>query len=124
MWTLARYALVGAVNTATGLGVMALLAWGGAHYAAYTLAGYAAAFATSYLLNARFTFRVADGAVSARGFALFAALNGALILLVQAVQAGLIELAGLPVLAGVACGAVVYTLTGFVLNRRLVYRLA
>ncbi len=112
------------VNTVAGLGVMALLAAGGVHYALYTLAGYAVAFATSYLLNARFTFRATAGTVSARGFGLFAALNGALVVLVQAVQAGLIELAGLPVLAGVAAGAVVYTLTGFALNRRVVYRAA
>lgn len=122
MWTLARYGLVGLVNTATGIGVMALLATGGTHYALYTLAGYLAAFVTSYLLNARFTFKV--GAVSARGFALFAGLNGALIALVQVVQAGLIEFAGLPELIGVAGGAVVYTLTGFALNRRIVYRAA
>lgn len=99
---------------------MAALAAAGAHYALYTLAGYVAAFATSYLLNGRFTFRAEPA--SARGFALFAALNGALIALVQAVQAGLIELAGVPVLAGVLSGAVVYTLTGFALNRRIVYR--
>jgi putative flippase GtrA len=122
LWTLVRYALVGGINTATGLGVMAALAWAGVHYALYTLAGYVVAFVTSYLLNAWFTFRVED--VSTRNFALFALVNGALILLVQAVQAGLIELAGVPVLAGVACGAVVYTLTGFALNRRIVYRVA
>lgn len=122
MWTLARYGLVGVVNTGIGLGVMALLATGGTHYALYTLAGYLAAFVTSYLLNARFTFKVA--AVSAHGFALFAGLNGALIALVQVVQAGLIEFAGLPELIGVGGGAVVYTLSGFALNRRLVYRAA
>lgn len=120
MWTLARYALVGGVNTATGLGVMAALAWAGVHYVLFTLAGYVVAFVTSYLLNAWFTFRVGD--VSTRKFALFALVNGGLILLVQAVQAGLIELAGVPVLAGVAIGAVVYTLTGYALNRRIVYR--
>lgn len=120
MWTLARYALVGGVNTATGLGVMAALAWAGVHYVLFTLAGYVVAFVTSYLLNAWFTFRVGD--VSTRKFALFALVNSGLILLVQAVQAGLIELAGVPVLAGVAIGAVVYTLTGYALNRRIVYR--
>lgn len=120
MWTLVRYTLVGAINTLTGLGVMVALAWAGLHYALFTLAGYATAFATSYLLNARFTFRVRG--ISGRNFALFVLVNGGLILAVQAVQAGLIELAGLPVLAGVGLGAVVYTLTGYALNRRLVYR--
>ena len=122
MWTLARYALVGGVNTLAGLGVMAGLAWAGVHYALFTLAGYFVAFVTSYLLNARFTFRV--GGVSVRTFALVALVHGALIVLVQAAQAGLIELAGVPVLAGVATGAVVYTLTGYALNRRVVYRAA
>jgi putative flippase GtrA len=114
--------LVGAINTVTGLGVMAGLAWAGVHYALFTLAGYVVAFITSYLLNAWFTFQV--GAVTGRGFLLFVLINGALILLVQAVQAGLIELVGVPVLVGVAAGAVVYTLIGYVLNRHLVYRVA
>lgn len=101
---------------------MAGLAWAGMHYALFTLAGYVVAFITSYLLNAWFTFQV--GAVTARGFLLFVLINGVLILLVQAVQAGLIELVGVPVLVGVAAGAVVYTLVGYVLNRHLVYRVA
>jgi putative flippase GtrA len=122
LWTLARYGLVGGVNTVAGVGVMVVLAGLGVHYALYTAAGYTVAFVTSYRLNARFTFRVEQ--VSQRGFALFAALNGGLLLLVEFFQSGMIELARMPELASVAAGAILYTLTGFVLNRRIVYRVA
>lgn len=99
---------------------MILLAKTGMHYAIYSAAGYGVAFVSSYLLNALFTFR--SSPVSSGGFALFLAINGTLLVVVELVQAGLIELVRLPEVVGIIAGAVAYTLTGFVLNRYLVFR--
>lgn len=120
MSTLIRYGLVGALNTVAGLAVMAALAASGAHYVAFTAAGYGVAFLLSYTLNGLFTFRA--GRPSAQGLALFAALNGCLLACVEAFQLAAVELAGLPVLAAVAVGALLYLAAGFQVNRRVVFR--
>lgn len=122
MSTFARYALVGVANSAVGFGTMAGLALLGAHYAAYTAAGYGLAFLSSYLLNGRFTF--GTGGPSARGLGLFVMVNGLLLALVEAVQVATVELAGAPELAAVLLGAAVYLAAGFGLNRRLAGRAA
>lgn len=112
---------MGSVNTAVGLGVMAGLAALGAHYVAFTAAGYALAFLCSYALNGLFTFGT-GGSLSAQGLGLFALVNGCLLAGVEAFQLVAVELAGLPVLAAVAAGAVIYLAAGFQLNRRVVFR--
>lgn len=112
---------MGALNTAVGLGVMAGLAALGAHYVAFTAAGYTLAFLCSYTLNGLFTFG-AGGSLSAQGLGLFALVNGCLLAGVEAFQLVAVELAGLPVLAAVAAGAVIYVAAGFQLNRRVVFR--
>lgn len=113
---------MGVANSAVGFGTMAGLALLGAHYAAYTAAGYGSALAVSYLLNGRFTFRA--GAPSARGLGLFVLLNGLLLVLVQSVQVATVELAGMRELPAVLLGAAVYLTAGFGLNRRLAGRAA
>jgi len=106
------------VNTAFGLGLMALLAYIGLHYAVYTSAGYAAAFCTSYVLNARYTF---EKPLSAGQFAAFVSMNGLLLLVTQGLHFVLIDLIGIRELFGVIIGAVFYTLVGYLLNSRFVY---
>lgn len=120
MSTLIRYGLVGSLNTAVTLVVMTGLAAWGAHYVAFTAAGYGIGFVLSYTLNGLFTFRSA--ALSPQGLALFAAVNGCLLALVESFQLVAVELAGLPVLAAVVAGALIYLAAGFQLNRRVVFR--
>lgn len=118
--TLIRYALVGSLNTAITLAAMAGLARLGAHYVAFTAAGYGLGFLLSYTLNGVFTFR--SGRPSGRGFGLFALVNGCLLAVVEVFQVVAVELAGLSVLAAVAAGALIYLAAGFQLNRRVVFR--
>lgn len=99
---------------------MVTLAWSGLHYTLYTGAGYIAAFTCSYILNGLFTFQVER--LSHHAFMLFVALNGTLLLAVEGLQVLLIEYIGLRELEGVILGAVTYTLTGYVLNKRIVFR--
>ena len=120
MSTLIRYGLVGSFNTLVTLTVMTGLAALGAHYVAFTAAGYGIGFVLSYVLNGRFTFRAAPP--SPRGLALFALVNGCLLAVVEAFQLVAVELAGLPVLVAVAMGALIYLAAGFQLNRRVVFR--
>jgi len=119
---LIRYGSVGVINTLVGAGVMAFFAYLGFHYSIYTAAGYVVAFIVSYILNGKFTFK-ADK-LSHRGFLLFAAINGILLLCVEVLQAVLIERMNFPEILGVITGMVFYMLTGFVLNRKIVYRTA
>jgi putative flippase GtrA len=119
-YDLIRYGLVGIVNTVIGFGIMAFLAWSGFHYMIYTAAGYIIAFISSYILNGLFTFR--GSRLSQHVFLLFVTLNGTLLLAVEGFQILLIEYVGVPELLGVILGAAAYTLTGYVMNRKLVYR--
>ena len=111
---------MGSFNTTITLATMAGLAWLGAHYVAFTAAGYGLGFLLSYTLNGIFTFR--SGRLSPRGLGLFALVNGCLLVVVEAFQVVAVELAGLPVMAAVAAGALIYLAAGFQLNRRVVFR--
>ena len=113
---------MGSLNTAIALAATAWLAWLGAHYVVFTAAGYGLGFLLSYTLNGIFTFR--SGRPSGRGLGLFALVNGCLLAVVEAFQVVAVELAGLPVLAAVAAGALIYLAAGFQLNRRVVLRSA
>jgi len=101
---------------------MAGLAYLGTHYTIYTAVGYLLGFVVSYVLNSIFTFSGTQ--LSHRTFLLFAGINGCLLIFVEVLQFSLIELLAIPELAGVAVGMVFYTLTGFFLNRRFVFRQA
>lgn len=57
VFTLIRYGLVGAANTAVTAFVMGALALAGTTYPVYTACGYAAGIVFSYFANARYTFR-------------------------------------------------------------------
>ena len=94
----------------------------GFHYSIYTAAGYIVAFVVSYILNGKYTFRANQ--LSQRGFALFAAINGSLLLCVEVIQAILIEFLHFPEILGVITGMIFYTMAGFILNRKIVYRAA
>ena len=118
--TLARYGLVGAVNTSATIATMAGLAYLGIHYTVYTAVGYILGFVISYILNGVFTFRCTQ--LSHRAFLRFAGINSSLLIFVEILQIFLIERLAVPELPGVATGMVVYTLSGFFLNRRFVYQ--
>ena len=114
--------MVGAVNTLTGIAIMVALAYLAFHYIVYTGVAYFVAFIVSYVLNGLFTFR--GSRITYQRFLLFVASNGTLLLFVEGLQVFLIELLQVRELLGVALGMATYTLVGFVLNRRVVYRVA
>ena len=119
MWRLARFVVVGGINTAVHLLIFsALYALLGVAYLFASLLGAATAVLVSYLLNHRFTFRVAShDRASVIRFALVqataAGLNvGGLALLVQL---GLPPLLAQPVVLVPVMGA------AYVLNRLWVF---
>lgn len=120
VWQAVRYGLTGIVNTTVGLGVMVAGAAIGLHYAVYTAIAYFIGLLVSFSLNLRFTFRT-EGRLWQR-FQGFLAVCLACLALAQLVQAALIEGAGVAEPIGVGAGMVTYTVIGFFLNRRFVFR--
>ena len=118
--TLAKYGLVGVINTSATIAAMASLAYLGIHYTIYTAVGYLLGFIVSYVLNGIFTFQGTQ--LSHRAFLIFVGINGGLLIFVEIFQFFLIEFLTVSELPGVAMGMVVYTLVGFFLNRRFVYQ--
>lgn len=119
-WQAVKYGLIGFVNTAVGVSLMLAGARLGLHYALYTAVAYLVALVVSFTLNLRITFR-AEGHVWRR-FRGFLAVCLACLGLAQAVQALLIEAFGCAEPFGVGAGMVSYTIAGFLLNRRFVFR--
>jgi putative flippase GtrA len=114
---LVRYLMVGALNTAFGYGVYALLLWVGLHYTAATLA--------STVLGILFNFKTYGTLVfknrSNRLMLRFLAVYGFLYLCGNA-WIFLLKKAGVtPYISG-ACWLIPNALLGFVLNRMFVYK--
>jgi putative flippase GtrA len=124
MWqtllTLVRYCLVGSINALVGIGVMIGFHFLGFNYVIYTLSGYIAGFMSSYTLNGLFTFK--KDRLSYKELLLFVTLNGILLFVVESVQIIMINLFYIKELVGVAAGMVTYTIVGFLLNRRYVFK--
>ncbi|HEX2858872.1 MAG TPA: GtrA family protein [Alphaproteobacteria bacterium] len=113
------YCLVGGLNTAVSVALMALghaLGWG---YTAYTLLGYGVAMALSFVLNFVFTFKAKGH--KARRMRLFFAVNLLNLAMVQALQYLLIDMSHLPHLPAIGMAMGAYTLAGFYLNRTYVF---
>ena len=119
-YTMVRYSLVGIINTAVFLSSVFLLRLTGISYPVYTGLGYAIAIGVSFVLNLTFTFSSLPGKTAVRVFK-FLAVALFLLLLAEALQVCLIEIAGVPELAGVLSGMILYTATGYVLNRFIVF---
>jgi len=82
------------------------------------MVGYFVGFASSFVLNGLFTFRHTE--LSLGLFGKFLAGNAVLLLFVQVIQYILIGLMGTGELFGVAFGMVLYTSSGFIVNRRYI----
>jgi putative flippase GtrA len=115
-----RYALVGVANTLVGTGLMLAGAHMGLHYAVYTLLGYSAAFGVSFWLNFHFTFHAKDQL--RQRMVRFILINLVNLGMVQLLQAALIEGLHLQELLAVILGMAYYTISGFFLNRQLVFQ--
>ncbi|GGH57932.1 hypothetical protein GVY41_12945 [Frigidibacter albus] len=114
-----RYAVTGAANTCLGFTIIVLLhKVVGIGLVAANLAGFAAGFALSFLLNRRWTFgwNGSTRAVLPR----FAALVLVAFLLNLAITAGL-EQQGLPYGAAQACGVIFYSVFMFIGLRHVVF---
>ena len=98
---------------------MALGAWLGWHYVAYTLLGYGVGFIVSFTLNFVFTFK-STGAWKKRALR-FLLVNLSLLTTVQIVQATLIEQLNIPEIYAVGSSMILYTILGFLLNKHFVF---
>jgi len=91
------------------------------HYAIYTTLAYVVAIIFSFLMNAFFTFRK-SGFFRVKMFLRFVLVTVSLLVLVQGIQAGLIEVMRIKELFAIIVGMLFYTGTGYVLNRLWVFR--
>ena len=120
LWTFTKYAFVGGINTVVGSLTMIIFAYVGLHYVIYTLLGYLVAFVSSYTLNGLFTFKT--NRLSSQQLLLFVILNGVLLAFVESIQILMIGYFGVRELVGVLAGMGSYTILGFLLNRRYVFK--
>jgi putative flippase GtrA len=119
---MARYGLVGLVNTAVGLSaiwiLMHALRW---HYAVANAAGYGLGLAVSFVLNRRFTFR-SSRAASPREPLLFLLVCGAS----YAIQAGAlvacVEVLRMDGFSAQLPAMALYAAAGFAGNKYLTFR--
>ena len=116
----ARYAIVGALNTTITFAVYSVLVVAGVGYVAALVVGYAAGLVTGFTLNRQWTFRVLGA--KRRQMPRYLLVQGTGLLANLAVLALLIEVAGTPaVLAqGVALFAVFAST--YLLNRHWTFR--
>jgi len=113
------YVVVGVANTALGVALLWLLHALGWPYPVYTAVAYAIMILVSFELNRRFTFaaRITSKQQWQQWLLRFFGLHLFNLLLIQLVQALLIEAAGLPQLIGVSTGLVVGLVVGFIGSR-------
>lgn len=114
-----RYACVGVINTLICVSVMYLVSLVYSHYMIYTAAGYIVAIIASFIMNYYFTFSV-RGQVQQRmiKFMIIALLN---LGFVEFMQWCFIEGIGWPILPSIIFCAILYTVLGYILNRRYVF---
>lgn len=116
----ASYNAVGLVTTVVSIPLMALLDHGGMPYPFYTALNYAAGILLGFWLNFRFAFR-GHGAPWPRTLVRYLATFGSLLVLVQGLQAALIEGAHWPRWVSVGAGMLVYGGLGYLLSVRWVF---
>lgn len=114
-----RYGLVGILNTA----VFASLCWMGMrlgwHYAGYTALAYAVAILFSYTANLQFTFKTAQHPQNS--FFRFIIVCACLVVAVEGIQILLIEMLHINETYAVVLTMILYTLTGFCVNKYWVF---
>jgi putative flippase GtrA len=120
LWTFIKYAFVGAINTVVGSLTMIIFAYVGLNYVISTLLGYLVGFVSSYTSNGSFTFET--NRLSSQELLLFGMLNGVLLALVESIQILMIGYFGVRELLGVSAGMASYSILGFLLNRRYVFK--
>ena len=118
--TMARYGFVGLLNTGVFSLTAYLLSRIRLHYAVYTTLAYIVAIVFSFLMNALFTFRN-SGSSKAAMFGRFVLVTVFLLILVQGIQAGLIEIMNIRELYAIIAGMLFYTGVGYTLNRLWVF---
>jgi putative flippase GtrA len=120
-YSLARYVVVGAINTVAGLAIIfGLKAFAGAGDVAANLVGYAGAVLLGFALNRRWTFRHA-GAVAPALAWYFAVLSVAYLLNLATVLA-CIHALDLNAYLAQCLGILPYTVIGYCGSRLLVFR--
>jgi len=117
-----KYGLVGIVNTAVTTVIFLVLNKLGFSYLLYTIIGYACGILLSFFLNLYFTFRKSQEEGFAKKMITFFTISLTLLALVQLIQYLLIDKLELKEWLGVGLGMVFYTVTGFLLNRNLVFK--
>jgi len=115
-----RYSLIGTMNTLVCFCLMAMGDYLGLHYLVFTAVAYGFTIFMSFFLNLLFTFRV-SGSVVYR-LILFLALNGSNVFLVEGIEYSLIEWTHIHQWLAIITGMIWYVITGFIMNRYIVYR--
>jgi len=119
--TMFRYGFVGLLNTGVFALTAYLLSKIQLHYAIYTALAYIVAIVFSFLMNARFTFRKSRYLEMAM-FGRFILVTATLLVLVQGIQAGLIEIVNTGELPAIIVGMLFYTGVGYIVNRLWVFK--
>ena len=119
--TMFRYGFVGLLNTGVFSLTAYLLSRKELHYAVYTALAYTVAIVFSFLINTFFTFRK-SGSPMLVMFGKFILVTISLLILVQGIQAGLIEIMNTKELPAIIVGMLFYTGVGYTLNRLWVFR--
>ncbi len=89
-------------------------------YLEFTAFGYIASMILSFFMNLHYTFRV-EGAMMRR-LILFWGVNLSNLVLVELIEYTLVQYATFHRLSAVLCGMCWYLVTGFLLNKYLVFR--
>jgi len=118
-YTFVRYLLVGMTNTTVCFSVMYLCALAGLDYLMYTAVGYLVAILYSFFMNLRFTFKV-EGQILKR-LSMFFCINLTNLGIVEVIEYEMIDLLHMNRLFSILCAMSWYVITGFLINRYLVY---
>lgn len=112
---------IGVVTTLVSLPLMATLDWMGVPYAAYTALNYLVGIGLGFWFNFRWAFADQSGRPMT-ALVRYLAVFFSLLILVQGLQAVLIETGGWPRWLGVGLGMVVYGVVGYGLCASWVFR--
>ena len=114
-----KYGLVGVLNTA----IFGALCWIGAqrgwHYVAYTALAYTVAILFSYTANYRFTFKTTR--LPKHSFLRFILVCFSLVAVSEGLQLLQIEIFHIPEAYAIILTMILYTLTGFCINKYWVF---
>ncbi|WP_137128646.1 GtrA family protein [Rhizobium sp. FY34] len=114
-----RFGIVGFANTAVGLSVTLALMWSGFGDVTANFCGYLVGFIFSYVMNARWTFKVRRSQVVVIKYVLLMALCYCLNLLVMLT---LRDFAGLDRHFAQLGGMIAYSVAGFLGSRTVVFK--